>query len=132
MSVTGHSYLRSLLPLSLTMLSYLSTTPVVLAVRCAFFLLQLWRVDLTHVRSAVQSLTPPCLCQVYVVVSGWPHWRYYRPRARGRGSQVNICHIIPLEKTFLRCPIRVLKMKSCAELWVCNGVKLVPKAYPTE
>ncbi|RWW52262.1 hypothetical protein BHE74_00041346, partial [Ensete ventricosum] len=135
-SATGRSYLRSLLPLSLTMLSYLSTTPVVLAVRRTFYLLQLWRVDLTHVKSVIQSLTPPCLCQVGFIVSGRPRWRSNHPRGRGRGSQVNICHIIsslpPPPKKTSRCPIRVLKMRSYAEPWVCSGVKLVPKVDPTE
>ncbi|RWV79623.1 hypothetical protein GW17_00059214, partial [Ensete ventricosum] len=46
---TGRSYLKSLLPLWLTMLSYFSTLSVVLGVRRAFCLLQLWRVGLTHV-----------------------------------------------------------------------------------
>ncbi|RZS24871.1 hypothetical protein BHM03_00057993 [Ensete ventricosum] len=57
-------------------------------VRCAFCLLQLWRVDLTHVRSAVKSLTP-CLCEVSSAVSGRPRWRSSRSRARRHGSQVN-------------------------------------------
>ncbi|RWW79774.1 hypothetical protein BHE74_00011928 [Ensete ventricosum] len=61
---TGRSYLRSLLPLLLTMLSYFSTPFVVLVVRRVFCLLRLWRVNLTYVRSVVQSLTPPCPCQV--------------------------------------------------------------------
>ncbi|RWW76023.1 hypothetical protein BHE74_00015915 [Ensete ventricosum] len=63
-------------------------------------------------------------------VSGRPRRRSNRPRACG--SQVNICHIIPPQKTFSRCPIRVLKIRSCAEPWVCSGVELVPKADPTE
>ncbi|RRT72307.1 hypothetical protein B296_00007277 [Ensete ventricosum] len=40
MGATGHSYLRSLLPLWLTMPSYFSTSSVVLAVRCALCPLQ--------------------------------------------------------------------------------------------
>ncbi|RRT61683.1 hypothetical protein B296_00028120 [Ensete ventricosum] len=50
-SVTGCSYLRSLLPLLLTMSSYFSIPSVVLVVRRMSCLLQLWRVDLTHVRA---------------------------------------------------------------------------------
>ncbi|RZR81845.1 hypothetical protein BHM03_00008149 [Ensete ventricosum] len=53
-------------------------------------------VDLTHltcVRSTVRPLTPPCLCQADFLVSGRSRWRASCPRARGRGSQVNICHI---------------------------------------
>ncbi|RRT84844.1 hypothetical protein B296_00006054 [Ensete ventricosum] len=34
----------------------------------------------------------------------------------------------PPEKTFSRFPIRVLKMKSCAEPSICGDVKLVLKA----
>ncbi|RRT43403.1 hypothetical protein B296_00051631, partial [Ensete ventricosum] len=80
MGATGHSYLRSLLPLWLTMPSYFSTPSMVLAVRCALYTLQLWHVGLTHVRSVVQSLTPPCLCQVGFAVAGRPCWRSNRPR----------------------------------------------------
>ncbi|RRT47854.1 hypothetical protein B296_00036650 [Ensete ventricosum] len=63
MGATSRSYLRSLLPLWLTMLSYFSTLSVVLGVRRAFCLLQLWRVGLTHVRLVIKSLAPLCLCQ---------------------------------------------------------------------
>ncbi|RZS04340.1 hypothetical protein BHM03_00034665 [Ensete ventricosum] len=83
---TGRSYLRSLLPLWLTMLSYFSTLSVILGVRRAFCLLQLWRVGLTHVRSVVQSLAPPRLCQVSFAVSGWPRWRSSHPRTWGCDS----------------------------------------------
>ncbi|RWW59368.1 hypothetical protein BHE74_00033695, partial [Ensete ventricosum] len=61
---TGHSYLRSSMPLWLTMLSYFSTPSVVLAVRCTFCLLQLWLVDLILAKSTVQPLAPPYLCRV--------------------------------------------------------------------
>ncbi|RWW67318.1 hypothetical protein BHE74_00025241 [Ensete ventricosum] len=72
-SVTGRSYLRSLLYLLLTMSSYFTTPSVVLAARRATCFLQLWRVDLAHltrVRSVVRLLTPPCLCQAGSTVSG--------------------------------------------------------------
>ncbi|RRT59849.1 hypothetical protein B296_00017797 [Ensete ventricosum] len=51
MSAIGRSYLRSLLPLWLTMSSYFSTPYVILAIRRVLCPLQLWRVGLTHVRS---------------------------------------------------------------------------------
>ncbi|RZS13873.1 hypothetical protein BHM03_00045508 [Ensete ventricosum] len=91
--------------------------------------LQLRDVDLAHltcVRSVVRLLTPQCLCQAGFPVSGRPHWQASCPRARGRDSQVNICRIIPPppEETFSRFPIRVLKMRSCAELSVCGEVIL--------
>ncbi|RWW67738.1 hypothetical protein BHE74_00024791 [Ensete ventricosum] len=73
--------------------SYFLTPFMILVVRYAFCLLQLWRVDLTHVRSTVQSLTPPCLCQVGSPVPGRSCWRSSHPRMRGRDSHVNICHI---------------------------------------
>ncbi|RRT47815.1 hypothetical protein B296_00028392, partial [Ensete ventricosum] len=92
-------------------------------------LLELRDVDLAHltcVRSVVRPLTPPCLCQAGFPVSGQPRWRASCPRARGRGSQVNICRIIrPPQETFSRFPIRVLKMRSCAEPSVCGEVRLV-------
>ncbi|RWW24780.1 hypothetical protein GW17_00010915 [Ensete ventricosum] len=56
-------------------MSYSSTPFVVLAMRCTFCLLRLWRVDLTYVRSVVQSLTPPCLRQIGSAVSGRPRRR---------------------------------------------------------
>ncbi|RZS04348.1 hypothetical protein BHM03_00034689 [Ensete ventricosum] len=95
--------------------------------------LQLGDVDLAHltcVRSVIRPLTPPCLCQAGFPVSGRPRWRASCPRPRGRGSQVNICHIIslPPEKTFSKFPIKVLKMRFCAEPSVCGEVRLVPKA----
>ncbi|RRT63831.1 hypothetical protein B296_00007359 [Ensete ventricosum] len=108
------------------MLSYSSTSFVVLAMRCTFCLLRLWRVDLTYVKSVVQSLTPPCLRQIGSAMSGRPRRRPSCPRSRRCDSQVSMCYIIPLpEKTFSRCPIRVLKMRSCAEPWICSGVQLV-------
>ncbi|RWV90587.1 hypothetical protein GW17_00047196 [Ensete ventricosum] len=126
-SATGCSYLRSLRPLLLIMLSYFSTPSMVLAVRRTFCLLQLWRVDLTHVRSAVQSLAPLYLCQVGSAVSG-RHAGDLVVQGRKDVAAKSIFAIssaAPPEETFSRCPIRVLKMRSCAELWVCSGVKLV-------
>ncbi|RWW69301.1 hypothetical protein BHE74_00023110 [Ensete ventricosum] len=82
-SVIGHSYLVSLLPLLLTIPSYLSTTPAVLA-----------------------------------------------PVVRGREDVRPGQHLpyhSPLGKTFSRCLIRVLKMRSCAEPPVCGDVRLVLK-----
>ncbi|RZR89186.1 hypothetical protein BHM03_00016865 [Ensete ventricosum] len=136
-SATGRSYLRSLLSLLLTMPSYFTTPSMVLAARRPSCFLQLWHVDLAHLtrfRSVVRLLTPPCLCQAGSTVSGRPRWRSSCPRARGRGSQVNICHIIsPVpEKTFSRFLTRVLNIRSCAEPSVCSGVRLVPKASSTE
>ncbi|RRT33763.1 hypothetical protein B296_00056007 [Ensete ventricosum] len=106
------------------MSSYLSTTPVVLAVR----------------RAPTGEGCRPYLCQVgctttdapisapnRLPVSGRPRRRASCPRLRRRGSQVNICHIIlPPRKTFSRCPIRVLEMRSCVELLACGDVGLVP------
>ncbi|RRT62269.1 hypothetical protein B296_00037656 [Ensete ventricosum] len=71
--VTGRSYLRSLMHLLLTMPSFASTSSVVLAAWCAFCLPQLWQVDLTCVRSALQSLGSPCLCQVDFAMSDRPY-----------------------------------------------------------
>ncbi|RWW23415.1 hypothetical protein GW17_00012337 [Ensete ventricosum] len=87
-------------------------------------------VDLTYVRSVVRPLTPPYLRQTGFPMSGRPRRRASCPRARGRGGQVNICHIIlpPPGKTFSRCPIRVMKMRSYAKPPVCGDVRLVPKA----
>ncbi|RRT66546.1 hypothetical protein B296_00015979 [Ensete ventricosum] len=70
MGATGRSYLRSLLPLWLTIPLYSSTSSVVLAVRRELCPLQLWRVGPTHVRLTVQLLAPPCLCQVGFTVAG--------------------------------------------------------------
>ncbi|RRT39185.1 hypothetical protein B296_00046800 [Ensete ventricosum] len=123
-SVVVHSYLISILPLLLTMSSYLSTTPVILAMRHA----------------PVGEGCRPYLCQVgytttdapipvpdRLPMSGRPRRRASCPRARGRGSQVNICHIIlPPWKTFSRCPIRVLEMRSCAALLGYGDFGLVP------
>ncbi|RWV81241.1 hypothetical protein GW17_00057359 [Ensete ventricosum] len=76
---------------------YFTSPSVVLVARRASYFLQLRRVDLPHltyVRSAVQLLTPPCLCQAGSTVSGRPRWRASCPRAQGRGNQINIRHII--------------------------------------
>ncbi|RRT34343.1 hypothetical protein B296_00041501 [Ensete ventricosum] len=80
-SVVGHSYLISLLPLLLIMSSYLSTTPTVLAMR----------------RAPVGEGCRPYLCQVSctttdtpipapdrLLASSRPRWRASCPRARGR------------------------------------------------
>ncbi|RWW80866.1 hypothetical protein BHE74_00010782 [Ensete ventricosum] len=69
------------------MLSYSSTSFVVLAMRCTFCLLRLWRVDLTYVKSVVQSLTPPCLRQIGSAMSGRPRRRPSCPRSRRCDSQ---------------------------------------------
>ncbi|RWV82699.1 hypothetical protein BHE74_00047622 [Ensete ventricosum] len=103
--VVGHPYLTTLLPLWLTMPSYTSTTPAVLAVRHA----SIGKVvDLTCVRSAVRPLgIRPYLCQVgrttagapilasdQLPALGRPRRRAGCPRARGCGGQVIICPII--------------------------------------
>ncbi|RWV91646.1 hypothetical protein GW17_00046057 [Ensete ventricosum] len=80
----------SILPLLLTMSSYLSTTPVVLAVR----------------RAPAGEGCRPYLCQVgctttdtpipapdRLPASGRPRRRASCPMARGRDDQVNICRI---------------------------------------
>ncbi|RWW59860.1 hypothetical protein BHE74_00033184 [Ensete ventricosum] len=94
----GRSYLRPLSSLFLTIPSHLTTSSVVLAARRVLSSLQLGDVDLAHltlVRSVVRRLTLPCLCQAGSNTSGRPRRRACYPRARGRGNQVNIHHIIP-------------------------------------
>ncbi|RZS10193.1 hypothetical protein BHM03_00041377 [Ensete ventricosum] len=129
----GSPYLSSLSSLLLTILLHLTMSSVVLATRrapagkgcrtCPPYLCQVGRMiadpsmpasgRLPHVRSAMLAGQ----------LSGGA--RTWQPVLRGRGGQVNICHIIPPpEKTFSRFPIRVLKMKSCAEPSVCGDVKL--------
>ncbi|RWW11570.1 hypothetical protein GW17_00024810 [Ensete ventricosum] len=90
--VVGHPYLATLLPLWLTMSSYTSTTPAVLAVRHAS---TGKGVDLTCVWSTVRPLgIRPYLCQVGLATtgaliltsdqlpaSGRPHRRASYPRA---------------------------------------------------
>ncbi|RWV84728.1 hypothetical protein GW17_00053537, partial [Ensete ventricosum] len=89
-SVVGHLYLISLLPLLLTVASYLSTTAVVLAVR----------------RAPAGEGCRPYLCYVGCTTTDAPiptpdrlpalgrsHRQTSCPRARGRDDQVNICHI---------------------------------------
>ncbi|RWW88633.1 hypothetical protein BHE74_00002483 [Ensete ventricosum] len=72
---------------------YFTSPSVVLVARRASYFLQLRRADLPHltcVRSVVQLLTPPCLCQAGSTVSGRPRWRASCPRARGRDNQVRM------------------------------------------
>ncbi|RRT33344.1 hypothetical protein B296_00055499 [Ensete ventricosum] len=125
----GRSYLRPLSSLLLTIPSYLTMLSVVLAMRHASSSLQLGDIDLAHltlVRSVVQRLTLPCLCQADSNTSSRPCQRAYCPRARGRGSQVNIRHIIlPPQKTFSRFLIRVPNMRSCNEPSDGSEVRLV-------
>ncbi|RRT32690.1 hypothetical protein B296_00049132 [Ensete ventricosum] len=69
----------------------------------------------------------PILVSNRLPVSGRPRRRAHCPRGRGRGDQVNIYHIIlSPRKTFSRCPIRVLKMRSYAHLLACGSVGLIP------
>ncbi|RWW54713.1 hypothetical protein BHE74_00038689 [Ensete ventricosum] len=98
----GHTYMATLLPLWLTMSSYPSTTPTVLAVRHAS---AGKGVDLIYVRSTVRSLgIRPYLCQVgrttagaptlasdQLLASGRPHRQASCPRTRGRDGQLIIC-----------------------------------------
>ncbi|RWW38809.1 hypothetical protein BHE74_00055917 [Ensete ventricosum] len=68
--VVGHPYLATLLSLWLTMSSYPSTTPVILAVRHASVGKG---VDLAYVRSAVRPVgVRSCLCQVDRMTAGVP------------------------------------------------------------
>ncbi|RWW43146.1 hypothetical protein BHE74_00051225 [Ensete ventricosum] len=111
--------------------SYPSTTPVVLTVRrtstskgCRSYLCQV----------SCTTTDAPILASDRLPALGRPRQRAHCPRARGRGGQVNICHIIlpPLPgKTFSRCPIRVLKMRSYAYLLACGGIGLI-STDPTE
>ncbi|RZR91092.1 hypothetical protein BHM03_00019138 [Ensete ventricosum] len=63
------------------------------------------------------------------ITSGRPRRWSNCPGAQGRGSQVNIRHIIspppPLEKTFSRLLIWVPKMRSCNEPSSCSEDRLV-------
>ncbi|RWV89714.1 hypothetical protein GW17_00048127 [Ensete ventricosum] len=116
-----HSYLRSSMPLWLTMLSYFSTPSVVFTVTYVFYLLQLWRVDLILAKLAVQPLAPPYLCQVDFAVSGRPRLRSGAGQGCGDVTVRSIFVISfppPPEKTFSRCSIRALKMRSCVKPWV--------------
>ncbi|RZR86039.1 hypothetical protein BHM03_00013163, partial [Ensete ventricosum] len=106
--VVGHSYLATLLPLWLTMSSYPSTTPAVLAVRQAP---AGKGVDLTCVRSVVRSTVRPLGCRPYLCqvgrtiagapiltsdqlpASGRPRRQASCPRAYRRDDQVTVCHI---------------------------------------
>ncbi|RWW42172.1 hypothetical protein BHE74_00052297, partial [Ensete ventricosum] len=109
----------SLLPLLLTMSSYLSTTPVVLVVR----------------RAPPGEGCRPYLCQVgctttdapipapdRLPASGWPVVRGHEDVAARSTSAISF---FPPWKTFSRCPIRVLKMRSCAESPTYGDVRLV-------
>ncbi|RZR86395.1 hypothetical protein BHM03_00013582, partial [Ensete ventricosum] len=124
--VVDHPYLATWLPLWLTMPSYTSTTPAVLTVRHAS---TGKGVGLTCVRSAVRSLgIRPYLCQVGARPLAPPYLRPTSfPRRVGhvggpvvRGSEdvaarlSCVISFFPPGKTFSRCPIRVLKMRSCA------------------
>ncbi|RRT45865.1 hypothetical protein B296_00045733 [Ensete ventricosum] len=87
--------------------------------------LQLRDVDITPLtlaRSTLRRLTLPCLCQAGSNTSGRPRRWAYCPRVRGRGSHVNICHIIslPPEKTFSRLLTIVPKMRPCNEPSSCG------------
>ncbi|RZR82645.1 hypothetical protein BHM03_00009099 [Ensete ventricosum] len=84
-------------------------------------------VDLTCARSVVRPLTPPYLRQ-----TDFPRrvGHVGGPVVRGREdvaakSTSAISFFFPW-KTFSRCPIRVLKMRSCAESLACGDVRLVP------
>ncbi|RRT31581.1 hypothetical protein B296_00047188 [Ensete ventricosum] len=87
LSVIGHPYLATLLPLWLIIPSYPSTTPVVLAVRHAFVGKG---VDLTCVRSVVRPLAPPILASDQLPASGRPRQRASCPRERGRGGPIQL------------------------------------------
>ncbi|RRT44409.1 hypothetical protein B296_00051511 [Ensete ventricosum] len=78
MSVVGHPYLATLLPLWLII-------PVVLTVRHAS---AGKGVDVTHGRSAVRPLAPPILASDQLPVSGRPRRQASCPRARGCGDQL--------------------------------------------
>ncbi|RRT40370.1 hypothetical protein B296_00035311 [Ensete ventricosum] len=133
--VMGRPYRRPLSSLLLTILLHLTTPFVVLATRRAPSFLQLRDVDLapiTLVRLVVRRLTLPCLCQAGSNTSSRPRRWACCPRARGLGSQVNICHIIsPPEKTLSRLLTRVPKMRSCNESSGCSEVSVVfdPNKY---
>ncbi|RRT64031.1 hypothetical protein B296_00027060 [Ensete ventricosum] len=78
-------------------------------------------VDLTCVRSTVRPLMPPYLRQ-----TGFPRrvGHIGGPVARGRedvaARSTSAISFFPPGKTFSRCPIRVLKMRSCAKLPACG------------
>ncbi|RZR92170.1 hypothetical protein BHM03_00020428 [Ensete ventricosum] len=105
-----HLYLATWLPLWLTMPSYTTTTPVVLAVVRPLGI----RPYLCQVGRTTTGAPIPASDQL--PASGRPRRRASCPRERGCGGQVIMCHIILSlsVKTFLRCPMRVLKIKSCA------------------
>ncbi|RZS00370.1 hypothetical protein BHM03_00030078 [Ensete ventricosum] len=106
-SVVSPSYLITLLPLRFIMSSYLSTMPLVLVVRRAF----------------ADKECRPYLCQVGHV--GRPAVRGHDDVAAKSTSVISFFPPPP-EKTFSRCPIRVLEMRSYAKLLACGGVRLVP------
>ncbi|RRT33010.1 hypothetical protein B296_00041517 [Ensete ventricosum] len=124
-SVVGPLYLITLLPLRLTMSSYLFTMPLVLVMRPAF----------------ADQECRPYLCQVDCTTTDVPH-TCIRPTARvgsatsanqlsvgtmmWRSGQHLSYHSPPPGKTFSRCSIRMLEMMSCAQLLACGGVGLVP------
>ncbi|RZR81034.1 hypothetical protein BHM03_00007181 [Ensete ventricosum] len=91
-------------------------------------------VDLTCVRLVVRPLTPP-----YLHPTGYPCrvGHVSGPIVQGRedvaARSTSAISFPPPGKTFSRCPIRVLKMRSCAHLLACGGVGLIPMgADPTE
>ncbi|RWW40467.1 hypothetical protein BHE74_00054117 [Ensete ventricosum] len=116
----------TLLPLRLTMSSYLSTMPLVLAMRRVF----------------AGKECRPYLCQVGCTTTDAPH-TCIRPTARvwvghvdgptvrghddvaARSTSV-ISFFPPPGKTFSRCPTMMLEMRSCAQLLASGGVGLVP------
>ncbi|RWW60448.1 hypothetical protein BHE74_00032545 [Ensete ventricosum] len=87
---------------------------------------QRWGVDLTCVRSVVRPLTPhTCVrpaspCRVGHI--GGPVVRGREDVAARSTSAISF--FPPPGKTFSRCPIRVLKMRSCVEPPVCGDVGL--------
>ncbi|RZS21361.1 hypothetical protein BHM03_00053990 [Ensete ventricosum] len=121
---TGHSYLRSLLSKLFTMSLYFITPSVVLAVRRASCFLQLWRVDLAHltrVRSTVRLLTPLYVRSTPLCRVGHADGLVVRGHEDVTVRSIFVISCPPPEKTFSRFPIRVLKMRSCAEPSVCGG-----------
>ncbi|RZR94336.1 hypothetical protein BHM03_00023026 [Ensete ventricosum] len=86
-------------------------------------------VDFTCVRSAVRPLTSP-----YLYPTSFPRRvdHVSGPIVRGhedvaaRSTSVISFFPTPPGKTFSRCPIRVLNIRSCAQLLACGDVRLVP------
>ncbi|RWW71154.1 hypothetical protein BHE74_00021113 [Ensete ventricosum] len=129
MNTIGHSYLISLLPLLLTVPLLLTIPSVVLATRRA---------------PAGKGCRPcpPYLCQVgHTTADSSMPVSDRLPRVGSAMSAGQVSegartwlsgqhlpyHSFPPGKTFSRCPIRVLKMRSCVEPPVCGDVRLVLK-----